>query len=152
MSMKYYPVIAAITANIIAQLLKPVFYYFKTGNKDIRYIFESGGFPSSHTSMVVALTFALGFTSDFSSDAFFISAIFSLTVIFDAANVRYYAGQNIRITKALIEDLELLTQTQLSNPVYQEKLKEVLGHKWIEVFGGFVLGSLHASILYFMWR
>ena len=75
MSMKYYPVIAAITANIIAQLLKPVFYYFKTGNKDIRYIFESGGFPSSHTSMVVALTFALGFTSDFSSDAFYYKSI-----------------------------------------------------------------------------
>lgn len=152
MGMTYYPVIAALTANLIAQLLKPLFHYFKTGKRDLSYVFESGGFPSSHTSMVVALTFALGFISDFRSDAFFISSIFSLTVIFDAANVRYYAGQNIRITKALIEDLELLTQTQLSNPVYQEKLKEVLGHKWIEVFGGFVLGSLHASILYFMWR
>ena len=152
MSMKYYPVIAAITANILAQLLKPVFHYFKTGDWNLGSVMDSGGFPSSHTSMVVALTFALGFTSDFSSEAFFISLIFSLTVIFDAANVRYYAGQNIRITKALIEDLELLTQTQLSNPVYQEKLKEVLGHKWIEVFGGFLLGSLHASILYFLWR
>lgn len=152
MSIKYYLIIAAVTANILAQLLKPVFHYFKTGKRDLSFVFESGGFPSSHTALVVALTFALGFTSDFSSEGFFISAVFSLTVIFDAANVRYYAGQNIRITKALIEDLETLSQTPLANPVYQEKLKEVLGHKWIEVFGGFVLGSLHASILYFLWR
>ena len=152
MSIKYYPIVAAITANILAQLLKPVFHYLKTGEKDLSYIFESGGFPSSHTALVVALTFELGFTSDFSSDAFFVSCVFSLTVIFDAANVRYYAGQNIRVTKALIEDFELLTQSRLSNPIYNEKIKEVLGHKWIEVFGGFIVGSLHASVLYFLWR
>lgn len=152
MQIKFYPIIAALVANFIAQSFKPLFHYLKTGVWKWSFIFESGGFPSSHTAGVVALTFAMGYKSNFESDAFFISTVFSLLVIYDAANVRYYAGQNIRITKALIEDLELLTQTKLSNPVYKEKIKDVLGHKWVEVFGGFVLGFIIASTMYFYWR
>lgn len=53
------------------------------------------------------------------------------------ANVRYYAGQNIKITKQLIQDIEVLTQTTLENPIYRQKIKEVLGHKWVEVVGDF---------------
>ncbi|NLL75294.1 MAG: divergent PAP2 family protein [Erysipelothrix sp.] len=152
MSLKYYPIIAAVCANIIAQLLKPFFHYLKTGEKNLSLVFESGGFPSSHTALVVALTFALGYQSRFESDSFFISAVFSLTVIYDAANVRYYAGQNIKMTKALIQDFEALTQVKLDNPVYRQKIKDVLGHKWVEVIGGFLVGFITASIMYLLRR
>lgn len=150
MSLKYYPIITAILANTLAQLLKPLFHYLKTGEKDFSLIFESGGFPSSHTALVVGLTFALGYQSRFESDSFFIASVFSLTVIYDAANVRYYAGQNIKMTKQLIQDFEALTQITLDNPVYREKIKDVLGHKWVEVIGGFLLGFITASILYLL--
>ncbi|QIK69328.1 divergent PAP2 family protein [Erysipelothrix sp. HDW6C] len=149
MSSNLYPIISAVVANLLAQLLKPFFYYLRTGEKDLSFIFESGGFPSSHTSLVVGLTMAYGYLSNFQSQFFFISLVFSLTVIYDAANVRYYAGQNIKMTKQLIQDIEVLTQTTLENPVYREKIKEVLGHKWVEVIGGFLLGFITASILYF---
>ncbi|WP_331836930.1 hypothetical protein [Erysipelothrix piscisicarius] len=46
-------------------------------------------------------------------------------MIYDAANVRYYAEQNIKITKQLIQDIEVLTQTTLENPIYRQKIKEV---------------------------
>lgn len=152
MSLKYYPIIAAVCANILAQLLKPFFHYLKTGEKDLSLVFESGGFPSSHTALVIALTFALGYQSQFSSESFFIAAVFSLTVIYDAANVRYYAGQNIKMTKALIQDIETLTQVTLDNPVYRQKIKDVLGHKWVEVIGGFLIGFITASIMYLLRR
>ncbi len=149
MSSNFYPIISAILANVLAQLLKPLFYYLRTGEKDLSSIFESGGFPSSHTSLVVGLTMSYGYLSGFQSQYFFISLVFSLTVIYDAANVRYYAGQNIKMTKQLIQDIEILTQTTLENPVYREKIKDVLGHKWVEVIGGFLLGLITASVLYF---
>ncbi|CAM4140063.1 divergent PAP2 family protein [Erysipelothrix inopinata] len=147
----YYPIVSALVANILAQAFKPLFYYLKTGKKDLSLVFESGGFPSSHTSLVVALTLSYGYLSNFQSQYFFIAMVFSLTVIYDAANVRYYAGQNIKITKQLIQDIETLTQTTLDNPVYRQKIKDVLGHKWVEVIGGFLVGFITASVLYF-WR
>lgn len=132
----FYPLIAAILANSLAQLLKPLFYYFQTKKWVWSQIFESGGFPSSHTSLVIALTFALGLKSNFMSNEFFISLVFSLTVIYDAANVRYYSGQNIRLTRQLINDMEHLLKTNFESPIYKEKIKQVLGHKWVEIFGG----------------
>ncbi len=146
----FYPLIAAILSNIIAQILKPLFNYMRTGEKDLSLSVESGGFPSSHTSMVVGLTFALGYQEGFDSIPFFITAVFSLITIYDAGNVRYYAGKNIEVTRQLIKDFEALTQTKLSDPVYLTKLKTVLGHKWIEVLGGFLLGFIVPSLLYFM--
>lgn len=142
----FYPLISAVIANIAAQALKPLFHYIKTGEKNMGMIVESGGLPSSHTSMVVALTVSIALSEGFDSTAFFISAVFSLITIYDAANVRYYAGQNIAITKQLISDFETMTQHKLSDPIYLMKVKSVLGHKWIEVFSGFILGIVIAII------
>lgn len=146
----YYALISAILANMLAQGFKPLFHFIRTGEKNFGMFFESGGFPSSHTSMVVALTFAIAYKEGFDSNVFFIAAVFSLITIYDAANVRYYAGQNIAITRQLIHDIETLTQTKLSDPVYLMKFKTVLGHKWIEVFGGIILGIIVPSILYYL--
>lgn len=144
----FYPLISALVANILAQILKPLFHYLRTGEQKFGLLAESGGFPSSHTSMVVGLTTAVGLQEGINSTLFFISIIFSLITIYDAANVRYYAGQNIAMTKQLIKDIETLTQHKFSDPIYLMKIKTVLGHKWVEVFGGIVLGTLIPSLLF----
>ncbi|NLC64602.1 MAG: divergent PAP2 family protein [Erysipelothrix sp.] len=146
----FYPLVSAIIANTLAQLLKPIFHYLRTGEKQFGLAVESGGFPSSHTALVVGLTVALAYQEGISSNAFMISSVFSLIVIYDAANVRYYAGQNIALTKQLIKDIEILTQHKLSDPIYLMKLKTVLGHKWVEILGGLVLGISVPSILFIM--
>ena len=143
-----YPFWAALIANIAAQSLKPVFYYIRTKQWRPKLFIESGGFPSSHTSMVTALTLAVGLQEQFSSSLFAVTLTFGLIVAYDAANVRYYAGQNIRITQQLIKDIQLLTKTKLDDPIYLMKVKEVLGHRWIEVIGGFVLGVVLALLIF----
>ena len=150
MLQQMYPFWAAIIANITAQLLKPVTHYVKTHEWDWHQVFESGGFPSSHSSTVAALTLAVGLTDQFSSTLFAVTLMFSLIVVYDAANVRYYAGQNIRITQQLIKDIQILTQTRLDDPIYLTKVKQVLGHKWIEVIGGIGLGLVIAGLMYFI--
>lgn len=146
----FYPLICALLANICAQLLKPLFSSLKDGKIDFKKIVESGGFPSSHTSMVIALTTAMGIQEGVHSSLFTICLIFSLITLYDAANVRYYAGQNIAVTRQLIQDIEILTQHKFNDPVYRTKLKSVLGHKWIEVMGGLILGTMIPIILYFI--
>lgn len=150
MLQEMYPFWAAIVANLTAQAIKPFFRYFATGEWVSHMAIESGGFPSSHTSTVAALTLAVGIQDNFSSTLFAVTLMFSLIVAYDAANVRYYAGQNIRITQQLIKDIQILTQTKLDDPIYLVKVKEVLGHKWIEVFGGVIHGLIIAGLMFFL--
>lgn len=144
----YFPLIAAILSNVIAQLLKPIFLYFRTRKFDLRQTISSGGFPSSHTSTVVALALAIGLQDGFDSHLFFITIIFALIIIYDAINVRYYAGKNIELTQQLVKDLQEMTTLQFLSPIYQEKLKKVLGHKGVEAIGGIWLGIFVTFVLY----
>lgn len=144
-----YPFFAAILANILAQVLKPFVLYARTKKFDIHQCIACGGFPSSHTSTVTALTIAVAMLEGVESTAFSITAIFSLIVIYDAVNVRYYAGKNIQLTKQLISDLEEMSKLKFNDPIYFEKMKSVLGHRYIEAVGGVVLGILVAVVLYY---
>ncbi len=145
-----YPFWAALSANLIAQLLKPTLLYYHSRVWKPHLAVESGGLPSSHTSTVTALAVAVGIQDKFSSTSFAIALIMALIVCYDAANVRYYAGQNIQITQQLIKDIQILTQTKLDDPIYMLKVKEVLGHKWIEVVGGVAVGLVVGTLMYFL--
>lgn len=103
-----YPLLAALLANVFAQVLKPVVLYLRTQKLDVHQCIACGGFPSSHSSTVTALTVAIGMSEGFDSTLFAITCVFSFIVIYDATNVRYYAGKNIQLTKQLISDLETL--------------------------------------------
>lgn len=146
--MSIYPLAAALIANVVAQILKPFVLYLRTQKFDVHQCIACGGFPSSHSSTVSALTVAIGLSEGFDSTFFAITCVFSFIVIYDATNVRYYAGRNIQLTKQLISDLETLKGLKFSDPIYQEKIKSVLGHKFIEVIGGILLGVVVALVLY----
>jgi len=143
-----FPLLAAILAAVSAQLVKPPFHYLFEHEWDLGKIFDSGGFPSSHTAMVTAITIAIGIVEGIDSSLFAVILVFSLIVCYDAANVRYYAGKNIQITQQLIKDIQDLTQTKLDDPIYLTRIKDILGHKWIEVFGGLLWGALTAGLCY----
>ncbi len=147
-----YPFYAAFTANIIAQVLKPLIYYWQHKSWKWHLLLDSGNLPSSHTAMVSALLLAVGIVENFSSTIFAVTLVFFLVVTYDATNVRFYAGRNIQITQQLIKDIETITQKNLENPVYLLKVKEVLGHKWIEVISGMILGFSTSLLFYFFIR
>ncbi|MEG1475096.1 MAG: divergent PAP2 family protein [Longicatena sp.] len=143
-----YPLAAALIANILAQILKPIVLYSRTQKLDIHQCISCGGFPSSHSSTVTSLSIAIGMSEGFDSAIFAVTAVFSFIVIYDAANVRYYAGRNIQLTKQLITDLETLKGLKFSDPIYQEKIKSVLGHKFVEILGGVFLGIVVSLVMY----
>lgn len=143
----YYPLIAALGSWFIAQAVKPFVYYYRSGRFDIQYTIASGGFPSSHSSTVTALAISVGIKEGFESTYFAIAFILAVIVVYDAVNVRYYAGKNIQLTKQLISDLEDMISLKLDDPIYTEKMKDVLGHRYVEAAGGIVLGSVIALSL-----
>lgn len=142
-----YPLVTALLSNILAQVLKTVVYYYRTGKWDFHWVIASGGFPSSHSSTVTALSLSIGIQEGFDSTVFAVTTIFSFIVMYDACHVRYYSGKNIELTQQLVKDLREMTGLHFDDPIYQEKLKNVLGHKFVEVIGGFVVGLAVPLIL-----
>ena len=144
-----YPFWSAILSALLAQLLKPIFYYMKNKRWNLWMIKDSGGMPSSHTALVSALALSVGLQERFSSTIFAVTAALAVIVIYDAANVRYYSGQNIKVTQQLVKDVQENLHTEFDDPIYQIKLKDVLGHKWKEVIGGLLLGAFIALVFHF---
>lgn len=142
-----YPLVTALLSNILAQVLKTVVYYYRTGKWDFHWVIASGGFPSSHSSTVTALSLSIGIQEGFDSAIFAVTTIFSFIVMYDACHVRYYSGKNIELTQQLVKDLREMTGLHFDDPIYQEKLKNVLGHQFVEVIGGFVVGLAVPLIL-----
>lgn len=142
-----YPLVTALLSNILAQVLKTVVYYYRTGKWDFHWVIASGGFPSSHSSTVTTLSLSIGIQEGFDSAIFAVTTIFSFIVMYDACHVRYYSGKNIELTQQLVKDLREMAGLHFDDPIYQEKLKNVLGHKFVEVIGGFVVGLAVPLIL-----
>lgn len=137
-----FPLLTALFADILAQVLKVPVFYYQTGKWDPRWALASGGFPSSHSSTVTALSMAIGMQEGFNSALFAVTAVFSCIVMYDACHVRYYTGKSIELTQELIQDLKKSGTVELDSPLYSQKLKTVLGHKTIEVLGGFLIGVM----------
>lgn len=142
-----FPLLMALFAMILAQVLKIPFHFFRTGRWEVSWLMASGGFPSSHSSTVTALSLAIGMQEGFNSALFAVTAVFSFIVMYDACHVRYYTGKNIELTQTLIQDLRENGTIKLDSPLYAQKLKTVLGHKVVEVFGGFLVGLLLPFLL-----
>ena len=137
-----FPLVVALVSNIVAQIAKTVVYYHRSGKWDLHWVIASGGFPSSHSSTVTGLSMAIGMQEGFDSAIFAVTFIFSFIVMYDACHVRYYSGKNIALTQQLVKDLKETGSVQLDDPIYQEQLKTILGHKFVEVVGGFVVGLI----------
>ena len=142
----YYVLISWALSIIVAQGVKPFIVKYRTGKPlNMKEALNSGGFPSSHTSGVTALTLSVLFKEGASSSAFAIALAFSVVVMFDAANVRLQAGKNNKRVTDLLS--ELVSQGIVDAENFDTNLKEVLGHTWSEVFSGLVLGIIISVVL-----
>lgn len=131
--------ITALIGWFAAQALKIVLSWDK--KLDFKRFIGSGGMPSSHAAFVMSLTMAVGFENGFDSATFAISAVLAFVVMYDAAGIRRSAGQQAAILNKLVESV-----VKADFPGTEKKLKELLGHTPIEVFGGAILGIIIAII------
>ena len=132
---------AALISMFVAQFFKLFTHLIKEKELDFKRFTETGGMPSSHTSTVVALTALIGLREGFDSVYFAISAIFSGVTMHDATGIRQAAGKQAELLNKIVDDLFHV------RGVKESHLKELLGHTYAEVFGGFTLGIAIACLL-----
>jgi len=148
-----FPIVASLTAIFIAQFVKVPIYYLATRRFDWSLLFSTGGMPSSHSAAVTALATAIAFETGINSPIFALAVIFAIITMFDAKGVRRQAGEQAIVLNKLVQDFHQFMYDakhwqEHKKQDKQEKLKELLGHKPIEVFFGAITGILIAFILY----
>lgn len=132
--------IVAVIADLVAQGIKPLIHYGEYHEWQWHLLFSNGGFPSSHSAAVTALTAMVGFTEGFASPLFAICMIFSGVVVFDASGVRQEVGKHARTLNAMFEEFKLWDRFDY------KQFTELVGHTLFEVLGGMALGLLLALL------
>ena len=124
---------------LVAQVAKVFTAYYREGHWDYKVMFDSGGMPSSHTSLVVGLTTSIAHQYGLGSVYFPLALAFTLIVMYDAAGVRRHAGKQAEVLNKILAD------TFHGSPISNTKLKEVLGHSPLQVMCGAILGVVVGS-------
>jgi len=132
--------LTALAALAIAQTLKVLFNRWRTKSWTKALFFSTGGMPSSHSALAMALATSIGINEGFGTPLFAISAVLALVVMHDAAGIRRAAGKQAGAINFLFSKLED------QGIRFDVKLKELLGHNPIEVLVGALLGFLVALV------
>lgn len=132
---------AGLLGWFLAQALKIPIHYLVEKEWDWHRFHGSGGMPSSHTSMVVSTAIMLGGLHGFDSAVFAAAVVFSSIVMYDATGVRRETGRQAQVINRILQDVLIN-----GRPISNVELKELVGHKPIEVAGGALLGVVIAVV------
>ena len=139
-----HAVICSLIAWFVAQALKIPLYYRVEHKWDWRRFMGSGGMPSSHTAMVVALCITVGALEGFDTMVFGACFVIATIVMYDATGVRRETGTQATVINQILKDV-LINGKRISD----EELKELVGHTPFEVLGGAIVGTVTA--LCYLW-
>ncbi|MDQ0202592.1 divergent PAP2 family protein [Pectinatus haikarae] len=111
--------------------------YLQFGKK-ARTLVGYGGFPSTHTTIISSVVFLCGFNEGFDTSLFSLGLGVLLVLIIDAHDLRRKVGQQAKILNSLQKINEIKTNILL---------REKMGHSWLEIIGGILLGAGLAFII-----
>jgi acid phosphatase family membrane protein YuiD len=141
-----FPLISAVTAWVIAQIIKVPLTFITTHEWDWALLLRAGGMPSSHSALVAGLAHAIGLQEGYGSPLFGVCFVLAVIVIYDATGIRRQAGKHAAIINKIITDMAS------GHPLKQEELREVLGHTPLEALAGTLLGIAMAQIFWLLWQ
>lgn len=128
----------------LAQSLKVLRLTIRRRRFNLRWLFDTGGMPSSHSAGVASVATVTGLFYGFGSILFLMALSFAVVTMFDAAGVRRLVGKQAIVLNKMTDDLYEHGQ------IGESRLKELLGHTPIEVFAGAFLGILISYVIC-MW-
>ncbi len=131
--------LCAVLSWFIAQALKVVIHALVEKHWNWRRLVGSGGMPSSHTSFVVSLALMVGMTEGFGSAIFATCFTLAAIVMYDATGVRRETGKQGQVINEILRNVFIDGQ-----PISDDNLKELVGHKPIEVAAGALIGIIVA--------
>ena len=136
--------LAVGSAWALAQSIKVVRNILRRRRFNVRWLIDTGGMPSSHSSGTSAVATVVGLYVGFDSIIFLFALVFALLTMFDAASVRRSVGKQAVIMNRMID--EIYTEGRFS----EQHLREFLGHTPVEVLIGALLG-ITTSFLICTW-
>lgn len=95
--------------------------------------------PSSHGSFSFSLTMMLGLNEGFASPLFAIALVFSLIVAYDAMGVRMESEKHAQVLNQISKEI-----FSKNYKVGFTRLKEELGHNFLEVVVAYLLATISA--------
>lgn len=129
--------LAAVLVQLACQLFKVVLYSAKERRFALDYFVSAGGFPSSHSAFVTALTTSVAMQSGVGSDITAVAGVLSIIVIYDSLRLR---GQVER-------QAEFLNRIRAERYPEIEPFSERVGHTLPEVAAGIFFGLLAALLI-----
>lgn len=149
---------SALLAWLLAQVIKVVRQSIKNKKINFYSFIASGGMPSSHTALVVALSTRVALNTGIDSIYFAICAVFSFIIMYDAAGVRRAVGiQAQKLNKLILNSDDYAEADIIERCSFKDKLKgsdahnknfgEILGHTPLEVLGGLMLGLVVGALV-----
>lgn len=139
-------IISSFAGAFVAQWLKLGFYWITHKKLNFKILTVTGGMPSSHSSLSMALTTSVGLVNGFNSVEFAIAFGFSMVIMYDAAGLRRSAGKMAAVLNKLVDDIY-----EEKHPKFpHERLMELLGHTPFEVLMGAILGIVIAFIVHYI--
>ncbi len=126
--------ISVVLAWTLAQAIKVIRNVARGRRFNARWIVDTGGMPSSHSSGTAAVATVVGLYSGFDSILFLLASVFALVTMFDAASVRRSVGRQAIILNRMID--EIYAEGRFS----EQRLRAFLGHTPVEVLAGAILG------------
>lgn len=141
-----FALIAAFTSIVLAQAVKVPLHWIVSRNWNSERGFSTGGMPSSHSAGVTSLAAAVGIMNGWNSSDFAIAAVVSAITMYDAAGIRRHAGIHATFINRLLRSQPANLRQENEDNV----LKEMLGHRPIEVAAGAAFGILVSVLLYYL--
>ncbi|MGM0902750.1 divergent PAP2 family protein [Mesobacillus maritimus] len=150
-----FPLWASFAAIFFAQFVKVPIQYIATRRVDWSLLTSTGGMPSSHSAAVTALSTGVALETGLNSPVFAVAAIFAVITMFDATGVRRQAGEQAIVLNQLVADFNRIIDDAKDWPNKPERekrkeLKELLGHKPIEVLFGGLTGIFLTLLLHYI--
>lgn len=140
-------IIIALASLFTCQALKFIIFSVKEKRPVWKALFTTGGMPSSHTSTMISLMVSLGFLEIYYDSGigyeFAVALALTAVVMYDACGVRYEAGKHAKILNSMIQSEEIQSNLKINKG---KNLKELIGHKPLEVIGGLLYGIIIALI------
>lgn len=131
-----------ILSWVLAQVAKIFIKGLSVGDWNWRYIYRSGGMPSAHTTVVVALCTVIGHRLGTQSPEFGIACTVAAIIMYDAVNVRHAVGEHAVAIRAILP--KVFKKEQPTITIHQS-----YGHTPYEVLAGIFIG-LAVPILVFI--
>lgn len=125
-------IIIPLIAWFIAQTIKVIIVSFRKKKFTFSSYLIPGGFPSSHTASVTALATVIGMEAGIDSMIFAVALALAVFIVYDASVLRRASQRQARSLNRLIDAMSMEEE--------MEPLRDVLGHTWLEVFVGGIIG------------